>query len=155
MKKLILLTILASSFLLSGCGGGNDASSAGTGRTLPPPVVNVPVYEKKEPPKYIYTGDKYRDPFISLTGAGRVFLETDEVTAPNVGSLSLKGIIAEGKTKIALITGDGGTYILKDSKLYDNRQRHIKGITGAIKTESVVMIAPDGSIKELKLKEPQ
>ena len=103
---------------------------------------------------YVYSGDKYRDPFIPLAGLGAYFSEnSEESSVPSITTLSLKGIITEGKTKIALISGVGSTYILKESRLYDNRQSEIKGRTGAIKTDSVIIIAPDKTVKELKLRE--
>jgi len=54
---------------------------------------------------------------------------------------------------MAIISGLGSTYILRGSYLYDSRQRLIKGITGAIRKDSVIMIAPDKSTKVLMLRQ--
>jgi Tfp pilus assembly protein PilP len=152
MKKTLLVMIIATFFAAS-CGkpGPSGPAAAQVKRFAPKPVAVV--YQKKEPPVYRYSGDRYRDPFIPLAGQGAYFSENEESAIPNIASLTLKGIIGEGKTKIALISGAGSTYILKGGRLYDNRQRQIKGITGAIKTDSVIMIAPDKTVKELKLRE--
>ncbi|MBN1823334.1 MAG: hypothetical protein JW803_03335 [Endomicrobiales bacterium] len=136
----------------------------GCGDELPPEKVIMP--PSRRPPlkaadasadgkiakKFVYRGDKYRDPFVPLTGEGMVFGGSEEVNVPQVGGLALKGIIKEGKQKIALISGGGISYTLQNSRLYDSKQRLVKGITGIIKEESVVIIAPDKTTKELKLR---
>lgn len=92
------------------------------------------VYKKKEPEHYNYKGDKFRDPFVAMTGetsSGSALSE--EVAIPNLGSLKLKGIYDDGKIKMALISGGGINYILKGSRLYDNRQRLVRAISGVIR----------------------
>jgi hypothetical protein len=112
------------------------------------------VYKKEEFVRSDYKGDKYRDPFVALNGDGYFSSSlSDEVAVPNIGSLILKGIFDDGKLKMALISGAGVNYILKGSHLYDNRQRLVRGISGIIKKDSVIMIAPDKTTKELKLKQ--
>lgn len=152
MKKTLFAIIIAAFFAAS-CGrpGPSGPVAPQAKQFAPKPVAAV--YQKKEPPVYKYSGDRYRDPFTPLVGQGAYFSENDESATPSIASLTLKGIIGEGKSKIALISGAGSTYILKNSRLYDNRQRQIKGITGAIKTDSVVIIAPDKTVKELRLRE--
>jgi hypothetical protein len=112
------------------------------------------VYKKKDYVRFEYRGDKFRDPFVPLNIEG--FASTnlsDEAIVPNISSLALKGIFDDSKLKIALISGGGVNYILKGSHLYDNRQRLVRGISGIIKKDSVIMIAPDKTTKELKLKQ--
>jgi hypothetical protein len=152
MKKTTFF-IIALTFVLVSCGKEKPSGPIGPQVNLVTTKLPVPVYQKKEEPLYVYQGDKYRDPFIALVGQGAYFSDSEEASAPNIGNLILKGIITDGKSKIALISGAGSTYVLKDSRLYDNRQRQIKGITGAIKASSVIIIAPDKSVKELKLRE--
>jgi hypothetical protein len=154
MKKTLFIIIIAAFFAAS-CGKQSPSGPAAPQPKQFAPKQPPAVYQKKEEPVYYYTGDSYRDPFIPLVGQGAYFSESDEMSVPSITSLTLKGIIGEGKTKIALISGAGATYILKDSRLYDNRQRQIKGITGAIKIDSVVIIAPDKTVKELKLREKE
>jgi hypothetical protein len=150
MKKTLFVLIIAAFFAAS-CGNPRNTGTGGLPTKQFGQKLVTPVYHKKEEPVYVYTGDKYRDPFIPLAGQGAYPSESEEVGIPSITSLTLKGIITEGKTKIALIGGAGASYILKDSRLYDNHQRQIAGITGAIKTDSVIIIAPDKTTKELKL----
>lgn len=152
MKKLIP-TLIAAVFAFAACGKEKPSGPIGPQVTPFLSKAPLPVYQKKEEPLYVYKGDRFRDPFISLVGSGASFGESEDSGAPNISNLTLKGIISEGSVKMALISGGGSTYVLKDSRLYDNRQRVIKGITGAIKTESVIIIMPDRTVKELKLRE--
>jgi len=109
---------------------------------------------KQETPRYVYRGDRFRDPFAPLSGEGTysAVLLSEEVAVPNLGSLVLKGIFEDSKIKMALISGGGINYILKGTRLYDSRQRLVRGISGIIRKDDVLMIAPDKTTKELKLK---
>jgi hypothetical protein len=120
-----------------------------------PPVVNktAGAPQKLAPARFVYRGDRHRDPFVPLTGDGVAVSSPEEVVTPNIGALTLKGIIDDGKQKIALISSGATTYVLRGSRLYDNRQRLVRGITGAIKRDSVVMIGADKTTKEIKLRE--
>jgi Tfp pilus assembly protein PilP len=134
------------------------------GDELPPPPPEFKIFapkaeasgspqQKTEPPRYVYQGDRVRDPFIPLTGEYVSQSTNDEIIIPNLAALNLKGIFEDGKNTVAIVNGGGITYMLKGSRLYDNRQRIVKGITGIIKKESVVLISADKTIKELKIRE--
>src|SRR5437879_4861298 len=81
------------------------------------PVVAKPVTVAAEPPKpvpayqlYSYYGDRYRDPFIALTGEYRSDQGTDR--PPQISTLLLKGIIQDEKGRVALLTSGASSYIL-------------------------------------------
>ena len=156
MKTYFCFCLLCGFFFLAGCGSSDVPSTA-----VPPSfgsnAFQMPASkEKTETPRYIYHGDRYRDPFIPLNGNSVITTSSSEgVAVPNIGTLTLKGILDDGKQKLAIIQGGGITYILRGSYLYDNRQRLIRGITGFIKKESVVMIAPDKTTKELALRQQE
>ena len=107
---------------------------------------------KQEPPKYVYRGDKFRDPFIPLTDSGYSAFISETVPTPSIGSLTLKGIIDDKNAKTAVITGGGNTFILRDGKLFDTKNRLIKGISGAIRKDSVLLTGPDRTSKEIFLR---
>lgn len=119
-----------------------------------PPVINFnPAPALQDAPRYEYAGDRTRDPFHPLSLDGSSAGPVGDVVVPSVGSLILKGIMADEKQKIAIIIGGGISYVLKGKYLYDNRQRLVSGITGVIKDQSVIIIAPDKTTKELRLRE--
>ncbi|MFH1421628.1 MAG: hypothetical protein ABIH42_02800, partial [Planctomycetota bacterium] len=62
------------------------------------------------------------------------------------------GIMDDGKQKMAMLIGGGVSYILEGSKLYDSRRRLVKGVTGAIKKDSVIMIDSNKKTKSIKLR---
>jgi hypothetical protein len=102
---------------------------------------------------YTYYGDHYRDPFIPLNGDMRGDQESYDRT-PQVSSLALKGIVQDAKGRMALLTSGINSYILRGGRLYDNRNKMIKKIAGVIKTDSVVIIGSDRTVRELKTKAP-
>jgi hypothetical protein len=138
--------------LLSGCGSKEEVNL----RPLLPKISSKnaidALVKKALPPKYVYLGYKYKDPFVSLTGKG-LTLKGNEVPVPNIDSLTLKGIVDDGKEKIAIMLGSGISFILKNGTLYDNRRRPVNGVTGVIKKDSVVMEDSNKKTKEIKLKE--
>jgi hypothetical protein len=110
----------------------------------PPPPADAPSYTV-----YTYYGDRYRDPFIPLTGEFRNDQGSDQ--PPQISSLLLKGIIQDAGSRMALLTSGVSSYILRGGRLYDGRNHMMKGISGVIKTDSVVLMGSDRTIKELKV----
>ena len=120
------------------------APAAGAG------AVNAPAASYKS---YVYYGDRYRDPFIALNGDMRGDQSALD-RPPQIASLVLKGIVQDAKGRMALLTSGVSSYILKGGRLYDGRNRMVKKIAGVIKTESVVLIGADRTVRELKTKAP-
>jgi hypothetical protein len=153
MRPKIFL-LLAGMVVCAGCSQEEIPESSAP--QIKPPVIDFrAVTEKKLPSRYAYAGDRYRDPFMPLNGEGMSLVGSDDVVIPNVASLTLKGIMTDGKQKIAIISGGSISYVLRGKFLYDNRQRLVRGITGIIKEESVIVIAPDKTTKEIRLRERQ
>ena len=110
----------------------------------PEPAKKVPDYQT-----YNYYGDRYRDPFIALNGEYRSDQGADR--PPQVSSLLLKGIIQDERSRMALLTSGASSYILKGGRLYDGRNHLMKGISGVIKPNSVVLMGSDRTVRELKV----
>jgi hypothetical protein len=98
---------------------------------------------------YTYYGDRYRDPFVALNGDYRNDQGADR--PPQISSLLLKGIIQDAKGRVALLTSGVSSYILRGGRLYDGRNHMMKGISGIIKNNSVVLMGSDRTVKELKV----
>ena len=99
---------------------------------------------------YTYYGDRYRDPFVPLVGEIRS--DSGQDRPPQIGSLLLKGIIRDAKSRMALLTSGVNSYILRGGRLYDGRNRMVKGISGIVKVGSVILIGSDRTVRELKEK---
>jgi hypothetical protein len=114
-------------------------------------VTGVDSNATKAPPSYMsytYYGERYRDPFISLNGDVRSADLLDR--APQISSLTLKGIVQDANGRMALLVSGVNSYILHGGRLYDGRNRPVKKISGVIKTDSVVLIGSDRTVRELK-----
>jgi len=99
---------------------------------------------------YSYYGDRYRDPFVPLIGEVRSDQSLDR--PPPVSSLALKGIVSDTNGRMALLTSGVSSYILRGGRLYDGRNHMVKKISGVIKTDSVIVIGADRSVRELRTK---
>ena len=145
---------------------GTDLFSAGpvtVAAPAPSPALQVQAPGVKPPSaavqeaasykNYTYYADRYRDPFIPLNSDFR----TDQSAMdrpPQIASLMLKGIVQDGRGRMALLTSGVNSYILKGGRLYDGRNRQVKKIAGVIKTESVVLIGADRTVREIRTKSP-
>ncbi|MFA5778993.1 MAG: hypothetical protein WC947_02540 [Elusimicrobiota bacterium] len=160
---LFLLFILHFSFYIFNClflGCGKKESKQSTKLVAPRPKPKMPEYvPPATPPKYTYKGGLYRDPLIpgggsssysssSMTGEGG-----ETMTNEKMATLQLKGIFRDAKTgNIAIVAeSSGGSYILKNGKLYDRKNKIVKGVAGVIGKNSATLFSNDTKI-ELKLK---
>ncbi len=137
----ILLCLLPTVFFV-----GAELSAA----QMPIPTPPAPASSYKT---YTYYGDRYRDPFIPLNSD----IRTDQSALdrpPQAASLVLRGIVQDARGRMALLTSGVSSYILKGGRLYDGRNRMIKKIAGVIKTDSVVIIGSDRTVREIKTKTP-
>ena len=119
----------------------------------PSPKPSTPLSEAASYKNYTYYGDRYRDPFIPLNGD----IRSDQSSydrPPQITSLMLKGIVQDAKGRMALLTSGISSYILKGGRLYDGRNRMVKKIAGVIKTDSVVLIGADRTVREIRTKSP-
>ena len=98
---------------------------------------------------YSYYGDRYRDPFIPLVGEFRKDQLSDR--PPQISTLILKGIVQDQKGRMALLTSGVSSYILRGGRLYDGRNHLMKGISGVIKSKSVVLMGSDRTVRELQV----
>ena len=101
--------------------------------------------------KYHYRADRfYRDPFVPLVGSSHIS-EYAINRPPQIASLVLKGIAHDDRGTIALLTAGISSYILRHGRLYDVRNRMVKGISGVIKPKSVLLIGRDHTVKEFRI----
>src|SRR5579863_8072304 len=110
-----------------------SSSAAAASDTQP---IEMPSYTT-----YNYYGEKYRDPFVPLIGETRSDQMSDR--PPAIASLMLKGIVQDSNGRLALLTSGISSYILRGGRLYDGRNKMVKGLSGVIKTDSVVIIGSD------------
>ena len=113
----------------------------------------TPDTQPKDVPSYTtynYYGEKYRDPFVPLIGETRSSQMSDR--PPAIASLMLKGIVQDNNGRLALLTSGVNSYILRGGRFYDGRNKMVKGLSGVIKTDSVVVIGSDRTIREIRTK---
>lgn len=129
------------------------SSQGDTAPGLPPASTTPSVGAAKAIPeyqRYAYRGDRFRDPFVPLVGERR---DQGSDVPPQVSSLLLKGIIQDGKSRMALLTSGVSSYILRGGRLYDGRNHLMKGVSGIVKQQSVVLMGSDRTVRELKITE--
>jgi hypothetical protein len=146
IKLYALLLCLA---LFASCGNRQEEVIP----SVPTPLTRFTPPKKIQPEKFVYQGDRYRDPFLSLQEGVAVSASSNEIVPPDMGGLFLKGIFYDKNVKMALLQSSEARYFLRGSRLYDGKQRMVRGFSGLIKKDSVVIIGPDGTTKELRLRQ--
>ena len=159
IKIYICLMVLSLLIGIYGC-GKKKAGRVITPTRMPPVSKKVILPKRTEirVPKYVYKGERYKDPFVSLEANVRLGSSISE-RAPldiNIETLRLTGIISEpGKKRSAILSdsrGSGG-FIVKNGRLLNIDGKMIPGVAGVVKKDKVVIITDNNVIKELKLRE--
>lgn len=89
-------------------------------------------------PSTIYTGERLRDPFLPAAAGGANAGKPFSVDADfSIHNLSLRGIMKDAGTNYALFadSGYGVSFILRNGKLYDGRNKPVPGITGKLRSK--------------------
>ena len=110
-------------------------------------------------PSTIYTAEKLRDPFQAASAgssAGRPYsLENDF----NIHNLSLRGVMKDSGADYALFsdTGFGATFILRNGKLYDSRNRPVRGVSGKLRVKGkwAMLETADHDVQTFRLGEEE
>lgn len=111
----------------------------------------------------IYTGDRVRDPFLPAAMGGSRSVRRDDAKAEgpevvDIHGMTLRGIMKDPKIDYALFTAEtGGTYLLRGGRLYNERNKAVPGITGAIrlKQKTVELVTPDKDVQVFRLGEDE
>jgi len=148
-----VLIILLSPFFLGACGRVEAPVTSPTRAKANSFSNEILQQAPQESERYVYRGDTYRDPFIPITSEDFFQRSPDGVMAPDIHELLLQGIIRDGNQSIALLKSGSNSYTLLNGRVYDSRQRLIEGMKGFIESESVVITAPDGTRREIMLRQ--
>jgi len=126
-------------------------------------AAQMPIGTSTQTVSTIYTGDRVRDPFLpaAMGGSRSVRREDAKAEGPEVvdiHGMTLRGIMRDPKIDYALFTAEtGGTYLLRGGKLYNERNKAVPGITGAIKLKqkTVELVTPDKDVQVFRLGEDE
>jgi len=112
--------------------------------------------EEGKPVKYVYKGERYRNPFAPAEETGeRIGKAGKKGIQIDLSRLKLTGIIISSSTKdrYALIEAGGGRgYIVRGGKLIDNYNDVVEGVAAIIRKDKVILITSDNVIQELTFK---
>lgn len=151
MKKKIFIWIIAA-LALAGCGKLEKAPIQSPAIKVKRINVLATASNTTEEAKpYIYHGDMFRDPFVPITA--ELAAQNDNIVVPNINDLVLHGIVRDGSQSIALLKSGSNSYTLLNGRVYDPMQRLIKGLSGIIKSDSIVITGSDGTSREIKFRE--
>ena len=144
MKKLPL--ILVTALFIYGCGSSDYVPPSSMSRrrqAKAPPEI-------REPERYTYAGTRYRDPFArSRVSAYRA--DGDTTPALNVDGLRVTGYIKGRFEKFITVSGPGGSYVIKNGRVFDEEDQEIPGVAAVIRDEKVTLITGKDTVYELAL----
>lgn len=110
----------------------------------------------------LYDGERYRDPFqppkAASSGGGAPIQDPSQPQEFSIHLLNLKGILKDRRGSYAILTDTlGGSFILKEGKLFDYKNKPLPGVTGAIqpKQKSVTLMTPDKDVQVLRIGEEE
>lgn len=135
--------------IFSGC-KKKEKTASPQPTSLPVVTQTAPVpQEKKEKPVYVYSGDRFRDPF---TPSGQTAnYQPDAIFDPQRATLT--GIIFGRDFKSAVINvGGSGTYFIKSGKIFDIMGKTIEGFTAKVFVDKILILGEADNVFELKFK---
>jgi Tfp pilus assembly protein PilP len=134
------------------------AAAAAGAAPAAPPLIGLSTYTVAT----LYTGDRYRDPFVppAMSGAHGGKKKKDDkaagASAFDIHSLQLRGIMKDAKSEFAIFSAeDGTTLVLRGGRLYGAQNKRIPGIGGRIhiKQKRAELITADKDVQVYSLGE--
>jgi hypothetical protein len=117
----------------------------------PPPVAKLPEptpEQPKEKPVYVYSGDRFRDPFTP-SGLATNY-QPDAVFDPQ--RATVKGIIFGPKLQSAVVmVGGTGTYFVRSGRIFDVMGKTVDGFSAKVFKDKVTISGEGDNVYELKL----
>jgi hypothetical protein len=157
MTSALVLLLATAGLASAGPAPSPAAVAASTG------AAQLPVGTSTQTVSSIYTGDRVRDPFLPAAMGGTSVRRVDSTKAGgpevvDIHGMTLRGIMKDAKVDYALFTAEGGgAFLLRGGKLYNDRNKPVPGITGAIKLKqkTVELITPDKDVQVFRLGEDE
>ncbi|MDD5302212.1 MAG: hypothetical protein PHS14_03810 [Elusimicrobia bacterium] len=126
-------------------------------------AAHLPIGASTQTVSSIYTGDRVRDPFLPAAMGGARSRRTEDAKTEgpevvDIHGMMLRGIMKDPKIDYALFTSEGGgSYLLRGGRLYNERNKPVPGITGAIKLKqkTVELITSDKDVQVFRLGEDE
>lgn len=110
----------------------------------------------------LYRSERLRDPFVEPTAGGGATVLGATAAEPaefSIHALTLKGILGEKSGGMALLIEpvSGATYILRNGRLYDYRNKPVPGVSGAVlpRQKTVRLQTPDKDVQTFILGEEE
>jgi hypothetical protein len=103
----------------------------------------------KEKPIYVYSGDKFRDPFVSAGQSSNY--QPEAIFDPK--RMTIRGIVFSPNIKSAVLTVSGGSsYFVKDDVIFDVMGKVVKGFTAKVLEDKVILMGEADNVFELKIR---
>lgn len=146
---LLAFVLGTGALILSGCADEPPQNISSAPPVLPPPPPPPAAEQPKERPVYVYSGDRFRDPFIPAGTTGSY--QPDAVFDPS--KATLHGVIFGPTSRTAVLSASGGgTYFVKAGKIFDIMGKTIDGFTAKVYKDRIVINGEADSVFELKIR---
>jgi len=141
--------LLAGAFVLPGCKSEEPQNISSAPPVLPAPAPSVVAETPKERPVYVYSGDRFRDPFVPAGTTGSY--QPDAVFDPT--KAQVKGIVFGPAARSAMLSlGSGVTYFIKSGKIFDIMGKPVEGFSAKVFVDKVVINGEADNVFELKIR---
>jgi len=147
--KSYFFSLVLALFAGLGCGKKDLGPTQPVEQAIVSPVATSTIEIPKEKPVYIYSGDRFRDPFTPAGQSNNYQL--DAVFDPQ--KASLKGIVfGQGYRSAILTVGGSGSYFIKAGQIYDIMGKTVEGYSAKVFADKVTILGEADNIFELKVK---
>lgn len=104
--------------------------------------------EQKEKAVYVYSGDRYRDPFTPLGQSGSSY-QADVVFDPQ--RATIKALVYGSKSRSAVLSLGSASYYVRGEQIYDVMGRVVEGYSAKVMPNKVILRGEAENVYELKL----
>jgi len=148
-----LIFMMVGIILLQACGEKKSVKSTpAPQRPQPVAAATVPDDETKEKPVYVYSGERFKDPFMEL-GQSTSY-SPDAIFNPN--QAKVKAIIYSPRIRSAVLQVSGsGSYFIKGGRIFDVMGKTMKGFRAKVFIDKVIISGETDDVFELKIRETE